>query len=46
MTAAPYDMMKRTRPEQTAEQLAAEELVRPARVQGLALTGQGGLLNS
>jgi len=35
---------KKERPEPTAEQRAAEELVARAREQGLSLTGPGGLL--
>jgi putative transposase len=35
---------RKARPEPTAEQLAAEELVRRAREQGLSLTGPDGLL--
>jgi hypothetical protein len=35
---------KRTRPELTAEEAAARELVRLAREQGLSLTGPEGLL--
>ncbi len=38
------DVTKKTRPEPTAEEKAAEELVRRAREQGLSLTGPGGLL--
>jgi len=35
---------RKNKPEPTAEQLAAEELVRRAREQGLSLTGPDGLL--
>jgi putative transposase len=35
---------KKSRPEPTAEERAAEELVRRAREQGLSLTGPDGLL--
>ena len=38
------DMTRKTRPEPTAEQKAAEELVRRAREQGLSLTRPDGLL--
>ena len=44
MTATLDDVTKRIKPEPTAEQLAAEELVRRAREQGLSLTGPDGLL--
>jgi putative transposase len=44
MDAALEDVTKKKRPEPTAEQLAAEELVRQAREQGLSLTGPDGLL--
>jgi putative transposase len=44
MTATLDDVTKKIRPEPTAEQLAAEELVRRAREQGLSLTGPDGLL--
>jgi putative transposase len=44
MTATLDDVTKKTKPEPTAEQLAAEELVRRAREQGLSLTGPDGLL--
>jgi transposase-like protein len=43
MSATLEDVTKR-KPEPTAEQLAAEELVRRAREQGLSLTGPDGLL--
>jgi transposase-like protein len=43
MTATLDDVTKR-KPEPSAEQAAAEELVRRAREQGLSLTGPGGLL--
>ena len=43
MTATLDDVTKR-KPEPSAEQLAADELVRQAREQGLSLTGPGGLL--
>src|SRR5215469_10778807 len=41
MTATLDGVTKKTKPEPTAEQLAAEELVRRAREQGLSLTGPG-----
>ena len=44
MTATLDDVTKKIKPEPTAEQVAAEELVRRAREQGLSLTGPGGLL--
>jgi putative transposase len=44
MTATLDDVTKKIKPEPTAEQLAAEELVRRARQQGLSLTGPDGLL--
>jgi len=44
MTATLDGVTKKTKPEPTAEQLAAEELVRRAREQGLSLTGPDGLL--
>jgi putative transposase len=44
MTATLDDVTKKFKPEPTAEQLAAEELVRQARTQGLSLTGPDGLL--
>ena len=44
MTATLDDVTKKIKPEPSAEQLAAEELVRQARVQGLSLTGPDGLL--
>ena len=44
MTATLDDVTKKIKPEPTAEQLAAEELVRQARAQGLSLTGPDGLL--
>ena len=44
MDATLEDVTKKTRPEPTAEQKAAEELVRRAREQGLSLTGPDGLL--
>ena len=37
-------MTKKIKPEPTAEEAAAEELVRRAREQGLSLTGPDGLL--
>ena len=43
MNATLEDVTKK-KPEPTAEQLAAEELVRLAREQGLSLTGPDGLL--
>jgi putative transposase len=44
MTATLNDVSKKIKQEPTAEQLAAEELVRRAREQGLSLTGPDGLL--
>jgi putative transposase len=44
MTATLDGVTKKTKPEPTAEQRAAEELVRLAREQGLSLTGPDGLL--
>ena len=44
MTATLDDVTKKTRREPTAEERAAEELVRRAREQGLSLTGPDGLL--
>ena len=44
MNATLEDVTKKKRTEPTAEQLAAEELVRQAREQGLSLTGPDGLL--
>jgi putative transposase len=44
MAATLDDVTKKTKPGPTAEQLAAEELVRRAREQGLSLTGPDGLL--
>src|ERR1700722_11633876 len=44
MTATLDDVTKKVKPEPSAEQLAAEELVRQAREQGLSLTGPDGLL--
>ena len=44
MTETLDGVPKRIRPEPTAEQLAAEELVARAREQGLSLTGPDGLL--
>jgi putative transposase len=44
MTATLDDVTKKIKPELTAEQQAAEELVRRAREQGLSLTGPEGLL--
>ena len=38
------ETVTKEKPEPTAEQVAAEELVRRAREQGLSLTGPGGLL--
>src|ERR1700677_4828285 len=38
------ETVTKKKPEPTAEQVAAEELVRQAREQGLSLTGPGGLL--
>jgi putative transposase len=44
MTATLDDVTKKIKPEPSAEQLAAEDLVRRAREQGLSLTGPDGLL--
>jgi putative transposase len=44
MTATLDDVSRKIKQEPTAEQLAAEELVRRAREQGLSLTGPDGLL--
>ncbi len=44
MTATLDDVTKKIKPEPTAEELAAKELVRRAREQGLSLTGPDGLL--
>src|SRR6202162_6559369 len=44
MTATLADGTEKIKPEPSAEQLAAEELVRRAREQGLSLTGPDGLL--
>ncbi len=44
MTATLNDVSKKIKQEPTAEQVAAEELVRRAREQGLSLTGLDGLL--
>jgi putative transposase len=44
MTETLDGVPKRIRPEPTAEQLAAEEMVTRAREQGMSLTGPGGLL--
>ena len=44
MSATLDDVTKKIRPEPTAEQQAAVELVRRAREQGLSLTGPDGLL--
>src|SRR6201995_4172004 len=44
MTATLENVAKKDRPEPSAEQQAAEELVRRAREQGLSLTGPEGLL--
>ena len=44
MTATLDDVSKKIKQEPAAEQLAAEELVRRAREQGLSLTGPDGLL--
>ena len=40
------ETVTKKKPELTAEQAAAEELVRRAREQGLSLTGPDGLLSS
>jgi transposase-like protein len=42
--SATLENVTRKKPEPTAEQVAAEELVRRAREQGLSLTGPDGLL--
>jgi len=44
MTATLDDVTKKTKREPTREELAAEEMVRRAREQGLSLTGPDGLL--
>src|SRR6266480_1655408 len=44
MTATLDDVTKKSKREPTAEELAAEEMVRRAREQGLSLTGPDGLL--
>jgi putative transposase len=44
MTATLDDVTKRIKREPTAEEAAAEEMVRRAREQGLSLTGPDGLL--
>jgi putative transposase len=44
MTETLNDVSKKIKQEPTAEQVAAEELVRRAREQGLSLTGPDGLL--
>jgi putative transposase len=44
MTATLDSVTRKTKPQPTAEQLAAEEMVRRAREQGLSLTGPDGLL--
>jgi hypothetical protein len=44
MTATLNDVTKKKEAEQSAEQLAAVELVRLAKEQGLSLTGPDGLL--
>jgi putative transposase len=44
MNAALEDVTKKKRPEPTAEQKAAEDLVRQAREQALSLAGPDGLL--
>ena len=44
MTATLDDVTKKSKPEPTAEERAAKELVRRAREQGLSLTGPDGLL--
>ena len=42
--SATLETVTKKKPEPTAEQVAAEELVRRAREQGLSLTGPDGLL--
>ena len=42
MNATLEDVTKRKRTEPTAEEIAAQELVRQAREQGLSLTGRTG----
>ena len=44
MTTTLNDMAAKKKPELSAEELAAQELVRLAREQGLSLTGPDGLL--
>jgi transposase-like protein len=44
MTTTLSDMSAKKKPEPSAEEIAAKELVRLAREQGLSLTGPGGLL--
>jgi putative transposase len=44
MTATLDDVTKKIKPEPTAEEAAAREMVRRAREQGLSLTGPDGLL--
>ena len=44
MTTTLSDMSAKKRPEPSAEEIAAKELVRLAKEQGLSLTGPGGLL--
>ena len=46
MNATLEDVTKKKRPEPTAEEVAAQELVRQAREQGLSLTGPDGLLKA
>jgi putative transposase len=45
MTATLSDMTAKKKPDPSAEEIAARELVRLAKEQGLSLTGPGGLLN-
>jgi putative transposase len=44
MTTTLSDMSAKKKPEPSAEEIAARELVRLAKEQGLSLTGPGGLL--
>ena len=44
MTTTLSDMSAKKKPEPSAEEIAAKELVRLAKAQGLSLTGPGGLL--
>jgi putative transposase len=44
MTTTMSDMTAKTKPDPSAEEIAAKELVRLAKEQGLSLTGPDGLL--